>query len=97
MDRWYTPCSTQETFKNLFLSVIADLPPLPDDSSEGPTAMSPGSPCSVSGATAANDLRFHQLHGTNAVITNGGRTALRQNCRSEFNDAIVISNRLLLF
>uniref|UniRef100_A0A672LNB3 Neuralized-like protein 4 n=1 Tax=Sinocyclocheilus grahami TaxID=75366 RepID=A0A672LNB3_SINGR len=74
---------------------LADLPPLPDDSSEGPTAMSPGSPCSVSGATAANDLRFHQLHGTNAVITNGGRTALRQNCRSEFNDAIVISNRCL--
>lgn len=83
--------------KNLFLSLIADLPPLPDDSSEGPTAMSPGSPCSVTGATAANDLRFHQLHGTNAVITNGGRTALRQNCRSEFNDAIVITNRLLLF
>uniref|UniRef100_A0A673G6T7 Neuralized-like protein 4 n=1 Tax=Sinocyclocheilus rhinocerous TaxID=307959 RepID=A0A673G6T7_9TELE len=74
---------------------MADLPPLPDDSSEGPTAMSPGSPCSVSGATAANDLRFHQLHGTNAVITNGGRTALRQNCRSEFNDAIVILNRCL--
>uniref|UniRef100_A0A9J8BNT8 Neuralized-like protein 4 n=1 Tax=Cyprinus carpio carpio TaxID=630221 RepID=A0A9J8BNT8_CYPCA len=74
---------------------LADLPPLPDDSSEGPTAMSPGSPCSISGATAANDLRFHQLHGTNAVITNGGRTALRQNCRSEFNDAIVISNRCL--
>uniref|UniRef100_A0A673FK32 Neuralized-like protein 4 n=1 Tax=Sinocyclocheilus rhinocerous TaxID=307959 RepID=A0A673FK32_9TELE len=49
----------------------------------------------ISGATTANDLRFHQLHGTNAVITNGGRTALRQNCRSEFNDAIVISNRCL--
>ncbi|XP_011485805.1 neuralized-like protein 4 isoform X1 [Oryzias latipes] len=72
-----------------------DLPPLPEDSSEGPTAMSPGSPCSVAGATATNDLRFHHLHGTNAVITNGGRTALRQNCRSEFNDAIVISNRCL--
>lgn len=55
--------------------------------------MSPGSPCSVGGASTTNDLRFHQLHGTNAVITNGGRTALRQNCRSEFNDAIVISNR----
>uniref|UniRef100_A0A668AJ46 Neuralized-like protein 4 n=1 Tax=Myripristis murdjan TaxID=586833 RepID=A0A668AJ46_9TELE len=72
-----------------------DLPPLPEDSSEGPMAMSPGSPCSVAGANTANDLRFHQLHGTNAVITNGGRTALRQNCRSEFNDAIVISNRCL--
>uniref|UniRef100_A0A8C4MRW6 Neuralized-like protein 4 n=1 Tax=Equus asinus asinus TaxID=83772 RepID=A0A8C4MRW6_EQUAS len=42
-----------------------------------------------------SDLRFHQLHGSNAVITNGGRTALRHNCRSEFNDAIVISNRAL--
>lgn len=70
-----------------------DLPPLPEDCSEGPTALSPGSPCSVGGASTTNDLRFHQLHGTNAVITNGGRTALRQNCRSEFNDAIVISNR----
>ncbi|KAM6949638.1 neuralized-like protein 4 isoform 1-T1 [Aplochiton taeniatus] len=74
---------------------MADLPPLPEDSSEGPTVMSPGSPCSVTGGNAANDLRFHHLHGTNAVITNGGRTALRQNCRSEFNDAIVISNRCL--
>uniref|UniRef100_A0A674DMB9 Neuralized-like protein 4 n=1 Tax=Salmo trutta TaxID=8032 RepID=A0A674DMB9_SALTR len=72
-----------------------DLPPLPEDSSEGPTVMSPSSPCSVAGGNSANDLRFHQLHGTNAVITNGGRTALRQNCRSEFNDAIVISNRCL--
>lgn len=42
---------------------------------------------------SGSDLRFHHLHGNNAVITNGGRTALRQNCRSEFNDAIVISNR----
>uniref|UniRef100_I3JRV3 Neuralized-like protein 4 n=1 Tax=Oreochromis niloticus TaxID=8128 RepID=I3JRV3_ORENI len=74
---------------------MVDLPPLPEDSSEGPTAMSPGSPCSVGGATTTSDLRFHHLHGTNAVITNGGRTALRQNCRSEFNDAIVISNRCL--
>ncbi|KAK2511324.1 hypothetical protein Q9233_017065, partial [Columba guinea] len=39
------------------------------------------------------DLRFHRRHGSNAIVTNGGRTALRQNCRSEFNDAIVISNR----
>lgn len=74
-------------------SPLADLPPLPEDSSEGPTAMSPGSPCSIGGAITTSDLRFHHLHGTNAVITNGGRTALRQNCRSEFNDAIVISNR----
>lgn len=74
-------------------SSSVDLPPLPEDISDGPTVMSPGSPCSVGGASTTNDLRFHQLHGTNAVITNGGRTALRQNCRSEFNDAIVISNR----
>lgn len=72
---------------------LVDLPPLPEDSSEGPTVLSPGSPCSIGGAITTTDLRFHQLHGTNAVITNGGRTALRQNCRSEFNDAIVISNR----
>ncbi|XP_061768430.1 neuralized-like protein 4 [Nerophis ophidion] len=71
---------------------MVDLPPLPEDASEGPTAMSPGSPCSVAGGNTT-DLRFHHLHGTNAIITNGGRTALRQNCRSEFNDAIVISNR----
>ncbi|XP_041093378.1 neuralized-like protein 4 isoform X2 [Polyodon spathula] len=71
---------------------MADLPPLPDDVSEGNNQLSPSSPCSV---VSANDLRFHRLHGSNAVITNGGRTALRQNCRSEFNDAIVISNRSL--
>uniref|UniRef100_A0A8C5F042 Neuralized-like protein 4 n=1 Tax=Gouania willdenowi TaxID=441366 RepID=A0A8C5F042_GOUWI len=74
---------------------MVDLPPLPEDSLDGPIALSPGSPCSIAGATTTTDLRFHQLHGTNAVITNGGRTALRQNCRSEFNDAIVISNRCL--
>ncbi|XP_041094143.1 neuralized-like protein 4 isoform X2 [Polyodon spathula] len=71
---------------------MADLPPLPDDVSEGNNQLSPSSPCSV---VSANDLRFHHLHGSNAVITNGGRTALRQNYRSEFNDAIVISNRSL--
>ncbi|KAG7464669.1 hypothetical protein MATL_G00167840 [Megalops atlanticus] len=43
---------------------MADLPPLPEDSSEGPTAMSPGSPCSVGGGNGTSDLRFHhQLHG----------------------------------
>ncbi|XP_038624144.1 neuralized-like protein 4 [Tachyglossus aculeatus] len=70
----------------------ADPPPLPDDLSEGPDQPSPSSPSSGAGSS---DLRFHQLHGSNAVITNGGRTALRHNCRSEFNDAIVISNRAL--
>ncbi|XP_068960104.1 neuralized-like protein 4 [Petaurus breviceps papuanus] len=70
----------------------SELLPLPDDISEGNNQLSPSSPSSGAGAT---DLRFHQLHGSNAVITNGGRTALRHNCRSEFNDAIVISNRAL--
>uniref|UniRef100_A0A8B9N543 NHR domain-containing protein n=1 Tax=Accipiter nisus TaxID=211598 RepID=A0A8B9N543_9AVES len=65
---------------------------LAGDGSEGDT---PGSPESPSPGGSPSDLRFHRLHGTNAVITNGGRTALRQNCRSEFNDAIVISNRAL--
>ncbi|XP_043932154.1 neuralized-like protein 4 [Protopterus annectens] len=69
-----------------------DLPPLPDDISEGNNQISPSSPSSIA---SGSDLRFHHLHGSNAVITNGGRTALRQNCRSEFNDAIVISNRAL--
>ena len=81
----------RDSVSNYFLSLTS--PCLSEDSSEAPTAMSPGSPCSVGGASATNDLLFHHLHGTNAVITNGGRTALRQNCRSEFNDAIVISNR----
>ncbi|XP_067171107.1 LOW QUALITY PROTEIN: neuralized-like protein 4 [Apteryx mantelli] len=69
-----------------------ELAALGAEGSEGPTPGSPGSP---SPGGALSDLRFHQLHGTNAVITNGGRTALRHNCRSEFNDAIVISNRAL--
>ncbi|XP_074839129.1 neuralized-like protein 4 isoform X2 [Carettochelys insculpta] len=70
----------------------ADLLPLPEELSEGNPAASPSSPSS---AASASDLRFHQRHGSNALITNGGRTALRQNCRSEFNDAIVVSNRPL--
>ncbi|KAM7026312.1 LOW QUALITY PROTEIN: neuralized-like protein 4, partial [Acridotheres tristis] len=63
------------------------------DGSEGDSVGD--SPESGSPGTSPSDLRFHRLHGANAVITNGGRTALRQNCRSEFNDAIVISNRAL--
>ncbi|XP_064357225.1 neuralized-like protein 4 [Dromaius novaehollandiae] len=62
---------------------------------EGSEGATPGTPGSPAPGGALSDLRFHQLHGTNAVITNGGRTALRHNCRSEFNDAIVISNRAL--
>lgn len=63
---------------------------MPEPLPEGNNQVSPSSPSSGAGGS---DLRFHQLHGSNAVITNGGRTALRHNCRSEFNDAIVISNR----
>ncbi|XP_054431724.1 neuralized-like protein 4 isoform X4 [Pteronotus mesoamericanus] len=66
--------------------------PVPEPLPEGNNQVSPSSPSSGAGGS---DLRFHQLHGNNAVITNGGRTALRHNCRSEFNDAIVISNRAL--
>ncbi|XP_073091011.1 neuralized-like protein 4 isoform X1 [Manis javanica] len=68
------------------------VPPVPEPIPEGNNQVSPSSPSSGAGGS---DLRFHQLHGSNAVITNGGRTALRHNCRSEFNDAIVISNRAL--
>ncbi|XP_032178448.1 neuralized-like protein 4 isoform X2 [Mustela erminea] len=68
------------------------VPPVPEPLPEGNNQVSPSSPSSGAGGS---DLRFHQLHGSNAVITNGGRTALRHNCRSEFNDAIVISNRAL--
>ncbi|XP_041341942.1 neuralized-like protein 4, partial [Pyrgilauda ruficollis] len=66
---------------------------LAGDGSEGDSGG--GSPEGASPGASPSDLRFHRLHGANAVITNGGRTALRQNCRSEFNDAIVISNRAL--
>ncbi|XP_012042103.3 neuralized-like protein 4 isoform X2 [Ovis aries] len=69
-----------------------EVPPVPEPLPEGNNQVSPSSPSSGAGGS---DLRFHQLHGSNAVITNGGRTALRHNCRSEFNDAIVISNRAL--
>ncbi|XP_041520576.1 neuralized-like protein 4 isoform X1 [Microtus oregoni] len=69
-----------------------EVPPVSEPLPEGNNQMSPSSPSSAAGGS---DLRFHQLHGSNAVITNGGRTALRHNCRSEFNDAIVISNRAL--
>ncbi|XP_068855509.1 LOW QUALITY PROTEIN: neuralized-like protein 4, partial [Aphelocoma coerulescens] len=70
-----------------------EVPALLGDGSDGDSAGE--SPESSSPGGSPSDLRFHRLHGANAVITNGGRTALRQNCRSEFNDAIVISNRAL--
>jgi neuralized-like protein 4 len=40
-------------------------------------------------------LRFHHVHGKNARIVNSGLTALRPRPLSEFNDAIVFSNRPL--
>lgn len=75
------------------MTTLTEVPPAPEPLSEGNNQVSPSSPSSGAGGS---DLRFHQLHGSNAVITNGGRTALRHNCRSEFNDAIVISNRSVL-
>ena len=44
---------------------------------------------------STDELRFDTYHGSNAVITQGGKTALRPNAHSEFNDAIVITNRPL--
>ena len=49
----------------------------------------------VSVATNSDDLRFHHVHGHNATILTGGKTAARPNARGEFNDAIVTSNRPL--
>ncbi|XP_062133329.1 neuralized-like protein 4 [Drosophila sulfurigaster albostrigata] len=40
-------------------------------------------------------LRFHNIHGANAGISNSGLTASRPNSLAEFNDAIVFSNRPL--
>jgi hypothetical protein len=41
------------------------------------------------------ELKFHHVHGQNAVIVNNGRTATRPNASGEFNDAIIMSNRPL--
>ncbi|XP_031460216.1 neuralized-like protein 4 [Phasianus colchicus] len=64
---------------------------LPPELSPGGSPLSPPVPSPGGGS----ELRFHRRHGANALLTNGGRTALRQNCRAEFNDAIVVSNRAL--
>ncbi|XP_042747487.1 neuralized-like protein 4, partial [Lagopus leucura] len=64
---------------------------LPPELSPGGSPLSPPLPSPGGGS----ELRFHRRHGANALLTNGGRTALRQNCRAEFNDAIVVSNRAL--
>lgn len=67
-----------------------DTAPLTGEEEEAALALTPGTPGTLQ---SLSDLRFHHLHGSNALITSGGRTALRNNSRSEFNDAIVISNR----
>ncbi len=42
-----------------------------------------------------SELRFHQLHGGNIILSNVGKTATRPRAREEFNDAIVMSHRAL--
>ena len=49
----------------------------------------------LSSLTDTDMLLFHQIHGSNSAITNGGRTAIRPSATGEFNDAIVMSNRPL--
>ena len=44
---------------------------------------------------ACSDLRFHTRHGANCVVVNEGRSAARPNPREEFNDSVVMSNRVL--
>lgn len=41
------------------------------------------------------EIHFHSVHGRNARITNGGKSASRPRALVEFNDAIVITNRPL--
>ncbi|KAJ8320441.1 hypothetical protein KUTeg_002028 [Tegillarca granosa] len=45
--------------------------------------------------TETEELRFHTVHGQNATVLVGGRTAVRPNATGEFNDAIVMSSRPL--
>ena len=44
----------------------------------------------------SNDaLLFHRRHGTLITVLNNGRTAERGNAREEFNNGVVMTNRLL--
>ncbi|XP_022100637.1 neuralized-like protein 4 isoform X3 [Acanthaster planci] len=42
-----------------------------------------------------NALLFHQRHGSLITLLNNGRTAERGNAREEFNNGVVMTNRLL--
>ncbi|XP_033763671.1 neuralized-like protein 4 [Pecten maximus] len=46
-------------------------------------------------ALETEELKFHSMHGQNAIVLNNGRTAARPNATGEFNDAIIMSNRPL--
>jgi len=43
----------------------------------------------------SSDIRFHGLCGKNARVSNNGLTASRANALGEFNNSIVLSNRVL--
>uniref|UniRef100_A0A0A9ZGY0 Neuralized-like protein 4 n=3 Tax=Lygus hesperus TaxID=30085 RepID=A0A0A9ZGY0_LYGHE len=45
--------------------------------------------------SSMQELHFHSVHGRNARLKNGGKTASRPRAWVEFNDAIVITNRPL--
>ncbi|CAB0011106.1 unnamed protein product [Nesidiocoris tenuis] len=45
--------------------------------------------------SSAQEIHFHSVHGRNARLMNGGKTASRPRAWVEFNDAVVITNRPL--
>lgn len=56
---------------------------------------SPTTPTPTANSPFFPEIHFHSVHGRNARITNGGKTASRPRALVEFNDAIVITNRPL--
>lgn len=56
---------------------------------------SPTTPTPTTNSPFYPEIHFHSVHGRNARITNGGKTASRPRALVEFNDAIVITNRSL--